>query len=136
MQAARTFEWDVRNRLVALSRGTERTKYSYDSRDRRVVAVRATTHHLIYGDIYVPKRVTRSPAVDTTVKDPLTAWIHESAYHINPAIQKAREEAAKYEKAYRTKDECDGACKKARPAVENAFRRELENSQAREDARR
>jgi RHS repeat-associated protein len=34
-EAARAYEWDAENRLVAFSRGTHRTEFSYDGFDRR-----------------------------------------------------------------------------------------------------
>jgi RHS repeat-associated protein len=89
----------------------------------------------IEGLISVPTIVRRSPLNDRSVKDPLTAWLHEYRRHIDPAIEAARRAVHPYEhSSYPSYGACISECvAKAIPDGLKAFDRTISETQRAED---
>ena len=77
---------------------------------------------MLYGELLLPKKVTRRPSVDCSVKNTATARSHESSWHIDPGIEAVRAVLKPVENdRYNSKDECDKTCGVIRPLAVKAF---------------
>jgi RHS repeat-associated protein len=92
---------------------------------------------MLYGEMLLPRRVTRRPAADPTVRDTASARAHEYAWHIDPAINAVRALVEPYEnRADASEGECQGACSQVRPLAVKRFYDTLRSTQRQEEGRR
>ena len=92
---------------------------------------------LIYGEMLLPRQVTRRPAVDRTVRDTASARAHEYSWHIDPAIDAVRTIVEPYEnRSYGSEPQCQGACNELRSQAVSKFNNTLRATQRREESRR